>query len=158
MRISTTTRNARQSSASAPPFRQAGRRGDRDQGRAAVGQNQVPQGKNRFNQNAGHAEKPGRAGFYSLSGVLLYDIGSTPMTTEDRKPPPRRIDIGTDILLLDEDFCDELLAGATRRTAKRLEAEGLPYVFVAGRKYRPLREGQEFLAARIRRPNPKRGA
>jgi hypothetical protein len=78
------------------------------------------------------------------------------MSKENRKPPPRRIDIGTDILVIDEDFCSELLAGATRRTAKRLEREGLPYVMIAGRTYRPLNEGRAFLAARIQRRNQKK--
>jgi hypothetical protein len=83
-------------------------------------------------------------------------LKAAPMSKEDQKPPPRRIDIGTDILVLDEDFCDEVLAGAVRRTAKRYERDGLPYVFVAGHKYRPLNEGRAFLAARIQRRNQKK--
>jgi hypothetical protein len=78
------------------------------------------------------------------------------MSKRDR---PRRIEIANDVLIIDEDFCAEVLAGATRRTGSRLEAEGLPYTFIAGRKYRPLRESQAWLAARIQRrnqPKPKR--
>jgi hypothetical protein len=46
-----------------------------------------------------------------------------------------------------------VLAGATRRTARNLEAEGLPFAMVAGHKYRPLHEGREWLKARIQRKN-----
>jgi hypothetical protein len=46
-----------------------------------------------------------------------------------------------------------------RRTARRLEAEGLPFAMVAGRKYRPLNQGRRRLAARIQRggqqPQPR---
>ena len=40
--------------------------------------------------------------------------------------------------------------GANRRTAKRYEREGLPFVMVAGRKYRPLGQGRAWLASRIK--------
>ena len=69
----------------------------------------------------------------------------------ERLSPAQRIDIPNDVLILDEEFCRVVLAGATRRTARRLEHEGLPFTFVAGRKYRPLAEGQAWLAARIKR-------
>ena len=72
------------------------------------------------------------------------------MSIEDR---PRCIEIPGDTLILDEDFCRDVLAGATRRTGRRLEAEGLPYAMVAGVKYRPLNEGRAWLAARIQRRN-----
>jgi hypothetical protein len=69
-----------------------------------------------------------------------------------------RIQIPDDVLIPDAEFCAEVLAGATRRTARRLEAEGLPFAMVAGRKFRPLAEGQRWLATRIRRRNPPRRA
>ena len=78
-----------------------------------------------------------------------------------RLAPAERIEITNDILILDDDFCKLVLAGATRRTARRLEAEGLPFALVAGRKYRPLNEGREWLASRIQRrgrtPQRRRG-
>jgi hypothetical protein len=37
-----------------------------------------------------------------------------------------------------------------------LEAEGLPYILIAGRKYRPLNEGRAWLAARIVRKRQQR--
>jgi hypothetical protein len=76
------------------------------------------------------------------------------MSSDDsggRLNPPNRIEIPNDILILDNEFCRMVLGGATRRTAARLEAQGLPFVMVAGRKYRPLNEGREWLAGRIRR-------
>jgi hypothetical protein len=78
------------------------------------------------------------------------------MSLEDHHEPAGRIEIPGDVLVLDAVFCREVLAGATRRTAARLEADGLPFVMVAGRKYRPLREGQAWLAARIQRRNQPR--
>ena len=66
---------------------------------------------------------------------------------------PQRIQIKDDVLLLDEVFLREVLAKASRRTGRRLEQEGLPFVMVAGAKYRPLKAGQEWLADRITRKN-----
>lgn len=69
---------------------------------------------------------------------------------------PRRIDLGNDVLILDADFMHDVLGGCTRRTGSRLEAEGLPYILIAGRKYRPLNEGRAWLAARIVRKRQQR--
>jgi hypothetical protein len=75
------------------------------------------------------------------------------MSFEDHYEPASRIEIPDDILVPDAEFCALVLGGATRRTGSRLEAEGLPYVMVRGRKYRPLNEGRAWLAARIQRRN-----
>jgi hypothetical protein len=64
---------------------------------------------------------------------------------------PKHIEIPGDTLVPDAEFCADVLGGATRRTGSRLDAEGCPYVMVAGRKYRPLSEGRAWLAARIQR-------
>ena len=72
---------------------------------------------------------------------------------------PRRIELSDDVLIIDEDFHKEVLAGASRRTGKRLEAEGLPGVVVTGVKYRPLNAGRAWLSDRITRKHktpPKR--
>jgi hypothetical protein len=69
------------------------------------------------------------------------------------KARTRRIEIPGDVLVVDEDFCRQALAGASKRTAKRLEEEGLPYVMVAGWKFRPLNAGLAWLAGRITRRN-----
>jgi hypothetical protein len=67
----------------------------------------------------------------------------------------RRIEIPGDILIPDPDFCIEVLGGVTPRTARRLEAEGLPFVLIGGRKYRPVNEGRLWLATRIKRKQPR---
>jgi len=68
-----------------------------------------------------------------------------------------RIEIDGDVLVTDEEFCATVLAGANRRTAKRYELHGLPFVMVAGRKYRPLGQGRAWLASRIKvRKAPQR--
>jgi hypothetical protein len=69
---------------------------------------------------------------------------------------PRRIELQNDVLIIDEDFHREVLAGASRRTGKRLEAEGLPYIMVTGVKYRPLNAGRTWLADRITRKQPQK--
>lgn len=63
----------------------------------------------------------------------------------------------------DELIPDEVLAEqwhCTTRTLRRYENEpnGLPAVMLAGRKWRPVKACQEWLAKRIRRPNPRRAA
>lgn len=65
--------------------------------------------------------------------------------------PPQRIQIEGEVLVLNSVFCEEVLAGATRRAAGRLDHQGLPFVHVNGFKYRPLNEGRRWLAARIQR-------
>jgi hypothetical protein len=65
------------------------------------------------------------------------------------KDPARRIEIGGDTLITDEEFCRVALDDATRRTSQRLDREGLPYVYIAGRKFRPLNAGRAWLADRI---------
>jgi len=59
------------------------------------------------------------------------------------------IEIDGDVLVSDAEFCAAVLGGANRRTAKRYEREGLPFVMVAGKKYRPLGQGRAWLAGRI---------
>lgn len=66
---------------------------------------------------------------------------------------PERIPLEDDELLRDDIFCLEVLAGSSRRSSKRQEAKGLPYVMVRGIKYRPLRGGRAWLAGQIQRPN-----
>jgi hypothetical protein len=60
-----------------------------------------------------------------------------------------RITIPGDVLIPDDEFCREVLDNATRRTARRYERDGLPFVMIRGRKFRPLNAGREWLAARI---------
>jgi hypothetical protein len=73
-------------------------------------------------------------------------------------PTPVRIDVDSDILVTDAEFCRTVLGGVHRRTAKRLEHEGLPYILLGGRKYRPLAQGRAWLASRIkvRNASPQR--
>jgi hypothetical protein len=81
-------------------------------------------------------------------------------TTKRYRPKPvaTRIEIEGDVLVLDQVFCDEQLGGATTKTAQRYDAEGLPFAFVGGRKFRPLQQGRAWLADRIQRKgqSPKR--
>jgi hypothetical protein len=80
------------------------------------------------------------------------------MPIDDTHYTQARIEIPGDELLPDEEFCAVVLGGATTRTAHRLDGEGLPYIKVRGRKYRPLREGQAWLAAQIQRHNQSKKA
>jgi hypothetical protein len=66
------------------------------------------------------------------------------------------IPLPDDVAVLDEEFCEHVLNGATRRTASRYEGEGLPVLMVRGRKFRPLNAGREWLATRIKATQPQR--
>jgi hypothetical protein len=71
--------------------------------------------------------------------------------------PENRIDLPNgEVLILDADFREQVLGGVTRRTGQNLDKKGLPYAMVAGRKWRPLKAGREWLAARIVSKQPQR--
>jgi hypothetical protein len=77
--------------------------------------------------------------------------------------PTAHITIPGDVLIPDDEFCREVLDKATRRTARRYDREGLPFILIRGRKFRPLNAGREWLAARIKahvayRPQRRRRA
>ncbi len=59
-----------------------------------------------------------------------------------------------DVLIPDGEFAKKL--GVTRRTLGNLDHDGCPFVMIAGLKYRPLNEGLDFIASRIKRMNPRR--
>jgi hypothetical protein len=67
------------------------------------------------------------------------------------------IPIDGDVLISDEQFCQDYLNG-TRRTARHYDHQGLPYVMLAGKKYRPLNACKEWLSSQIKRLNPQRPA
>ena len=75
------------------------------------------------------------------------------MSENDAGP---RIEIPGDTLVLDKEFCREVLDDCHVRTARRYEREGLPFVLVNGRKFRPLNAGREWLKSRIISTAPKR--
>jgi hypothetical protein len=63
------------------------------------------------------------------------------------------IAIPGDVLIPDKEFRETVLRGACPRTARRLDDDGLPFIMIAGRKFRPLNEGRAWLAQQIvRRP------
>ncbi len=68
------------------------------------------------------------------------------------------IQIPNDELIPDEDLAKQW--GCTTRTLRRYEHEpdGLAYVMVGGRKFRLVNASAEWLARRVRRPNPRRVA
>jgi hypothetical protein len=76
--------------------------------------------------------------------------------SDEQSTLPRRIQIPGDTLIPDQEWCDLQLAGATRRTSQRLDKDGCPYIYIRGEKWRPLNEGQRWLAGRIKRRNPKK--
>ncbi len=60
-----------------------------------------------------------------------------------------------DKLIPDGEFAERL--GIVRRTLGNWDAEGCPFAIIGGLKYRPLKEGLEWVASRIQRRNPRRG-
>ncbi len=77
-------------------------------------------------------------------------------TLEEKRD--HRIKLPDDELIIDEALAD--LWRTTPRTLRRYEHEpdGLPYVIVSGRKYRPVKACAAWLAGRMRKPNPRRAA
>lgn len=69
-----------------------------------------------------------------------------------------KIQIPNDELILDDEQARQW--NCTTRTLRRYEHEpdGLPYVIVGGSKYRPVKGCAEWLARRVRQPNPRRAA
>ena len=68
------------------------------------------------------------------------------------------IQIPNDELIPDEDLAKQW--GCTTRTLRRYEHEpdGLPFLIIGGSKYRPVKGCEEWLARRMRQPNPRRAA
>jgi predicted site-specific integrase-resolvase len=61
-----------------------------------------------------------------------------------------------DVAIPNAEFADRL--GVVVRTLNNYDREGLPYLMIGGKKYRPLNEGLAWIASRIRRRNPRRTA
>jgi hypothetical protein len=72
---------------------------------------------------------------------------SNPSGRRCRLTKPERIDIGSDELVRNDVLAAE--KGMSERTMNRGDAQGAPFTFVAGVKYRPLRAYHEFLASLI---------
>jgi hypothetical protein len=70
------------------------------------------------------------------------------MSTEDQIAVGH-IPIPGDVLIPDKEFREQVLLGATDCTARQLDAKGLPFILIRGRKYRPLNEGREWLKGQI---------
>jgi hypothetical protein len=67
------------------------------------------------------------------------------------------VDILADFVL-EDDFCKT--ADVSKRTLARYrgQPDGLPFLIFCNRVYIPIKEGREWLQAKIRRPNPRRRA
>jgi hypothetical protein len=74
-----------------------------------------------------------------------------------RASKPERITVGDETFVRNDVLAKE--QGASERTINRLDAEGAPYTYLAGVKFRPLERFHAFLLSRIRvRKPPKRRA
>jgi hypothetical protein len=62
-----------------------------------------------------------------------------------------------DELIPDAEFLKQA-GGVTYRTGLNWDRQGCPYTHIGGKKYRPRAEGLTWLASRIKRRNPRRGA
>jgi hypothetical protein len=85
-------------------------------------------------------------------GPVPTDLTIAATTAQrQRRPRPDRIDLDDgDYLIPDEAFRTQFMAGATYRTGKRADNDGLPFTLINGLKYRPVRRGQEWLRSRIK--------
>jgi hypothetical protein len=64
-----------------------------------------------------------------------------------RSRRPERLTIGGEMWVRNDILAKEV--GTTERALNRGDAQGAPFVFVAGIKYRPERQYHEFLTSRI---------
>jgi hypothetical protein len=62
-----------------------------------------------------------------------------------------------DKLVPDAEFL-QAAGGVTARTGNNWDQQGCPFIYVGGKKFRPLNEGLNWLAGRIHRRNPPRRA
>jgi hypothetical protein len=62
-----------------------------------------------------------------------------------------------DKLIPDAEFL-KIAGDVTPRTGNNWDKQGCPHIFIKNLKYRPLNEGLNWLASRIRRRNPRRAA
>jgi hypothetical protein len=60
-----------------------------------------------------------------------------------------------DRLIPDEEFLEKA-GGVSSRTGRNWDEDGCPHTYIGGIKYRPEREGLNWLASRIKRLNPPR--
>jgi hypothetical protein len=81
-----------------------------------------------------------------ISVALKVRMRANTMSMQDQAG---HILIPGDTLIPDAEFCEQVLDGINRRAARRLDAKGLPFVMVRGRKFRPLNEGRTWLAGQI---------
>jgi hypothetical protein len=66
-----------------------------------------------------------------------------------RSAHPERITLGDDELVRNDLIASEM--GASERTINRGDAEGAPYIYIGGVKYRPIKAYHQYLASRIQR-------
>jgi hypothetical protein len=59
-----------------------------------------------------------------------------------------------DVAIPNKEFADKL--GVVVRTLNNYDREGLPYLMIGGKKYRPLNLAMAWIAGRIKRRNPRR--
>ena len=64
-----------------------------------------------------------------------------------RQMRPERISLGDDELVRNDLIARD--QGTSERALNRSDAKGAPFTYIAGVKYRPLKQYQEFLAAQI---------
>ena len=62
-----------------------------------------------------------------------------------------------DKLVPDAEFL-KIAGDVTQRTGSNWDQQGCPFIYIKNMKYRPLNEGLEWLASRIKRRNPRRAA
>jgi hypothetical protein len=60
-----------------------------------------------------------------------------------------------DVLVPDAEF-REKAGDVSERTGRDWDKQGCPFLMIGGKKYRPLNDGLNWLAARVQRRNPRR--
>jgi hypothetical protein len=79
----------------------------------------------------------------------------------DNAPPAwatKSIPLADDFGVPDADFRRFALAGASQKTGQRYDRQGLPFIYIRGEKWRPVRAGMAWIASRITIRTEKRRA
>jgi hypothetical protein len=77
----------------------------------------------------------------------VHTATATVVPSRRREARPERIDIGDDLLVRNDIIAKE--QGVSERTINRGDANGAPYTYSGGVKYRPLQQYRQYLTKQI---------
>jgi hypothetical protein len=86
----------------------------------------------------------------------MYSSSDKPLDKRRREARPERVTIGGELLVRNDIRARDL--NMSERTINRGDAQGAPYLMIAGCKYRPVERHDAFILAGIQQHKPARRA